>query len=178
MKSLTHANRGMPWEAQLQRWHNTYAEGGLAWVVKQGPPMRVLGTLAKGIVKARKEGDGPPDYGGTLAGGRSVSFEAKSWSSPSRPWALSQLKDHQAAALEATHRLGGLAFVALQTRRGEWVLPWTTLRDRYRAWQEARVRGEVERGQASLTPEDCDAIGIRMARPGDWLGAMGGASPW
>ena len=167
-----HANRGRAWQLLLEHWHDRYRRECRAVIHPTPPEVRLLTEVsAQGTFRACFRGQGPPDYTGTLApSGRSVSADAKDCAGTR--WPLSKLEAHQAKDLEACHLAGGLALVLLRLGRGYrapcWSLPWETLREWYWRWKE----GEAARGQASLGPADCDAIGHRMPEPGDWLGAL------
>lgn len=84
---------------------------------------------------------GPPDY---LAVGRvalrgseggepaSVLFDAKSTRSPR--WSLHLLKPHQAQALDAFDKAGGVAGLYLRTTEGDAWIAWPDVRERWRRW--------------------------------------------
>lgn len=148
--------RGAGWEALLNHWHGQYQKHHRARVAKNHPEAKYI----RGRIEYVAEGE--PDFGGTLAGGTSVLFDAKDCDEPR--WALSQLKKHQAKALEGVHILGGVAFVALRLNRKAYVLPWGRLRDLYWRW----VDGKAPHGDASLGPAEVAELGIPMRADG-WI---------
>lgn len=164
---------GEQWEATLESNHKRYWRLGTAMVHKRHPPMTILRREAKPrfrrdrsaglLCTAEITGKAPPDYSGILAAGRSVVLEAKA--TEHTRWAFSNLKPHQAQELTMSHDMGAVVFVALLLGTEAWVLPWAALKERWYRWH----RGEAARGQASVGSEDCEEIGIRMERPGDWL---------
>ncbi len=156
---------GKAWEQALEGWHGMYKARGMAFVQHRGPPTKVINRRLVTV------GKGPTDYGGLLAGGRAVDFDAKTTTAPR--WGFVLLKPHQADHLGQVSALGGVAFVALQTSEGSWVVPWAALAPLWSAWQRGRLLGQrTKPGTGSLTADDCDRLGARMARPGDWYPAL------
>lgn len=160
---------GAAWQRVLEHWHRAYRRDRRAVVVPTNQPVRLIRELGKGKFEGVWSGKGPVDYVGTLAGGRALAFDAKS--TEGERWALSDLAEHQAKQLEATHIAGGAAFVVLLMQGRAWVLPWSELGPVYWRWAE----GDAARGEASLTAEDCDEIGQafdpRLGGDG-WLGVF------
>jgi hypothetical protein len=119
--------RAAGWEVQLDHWHAGYRARGLADVQRVHPGVRVLGRPdAKGQFRACWSGVGPVDFMGTLLGGRSVAFDAKSCASAS--WSRSVIPDHQAAMLDRWTKLGAYTGIALQMPTSRWWLAWSLLR--------------------------------------------------
>ena len=156
-------------ERDLEAWHERYARQGRAYVSRRGPPVTFLASPSERTVRVRVEGRGPTDYGGVVApSGRGVDFDAKA--TTSARWSLQTLERHQADHLDGVLRCGGVAFLALRSSVSCWVLPWGAVAPLWRRWWETRRRRETaERGKASLAALDCDRLGVRMSRPGDWL---------
>lgn len=156
---------GQRWEQALEAVHALYQRTGQAFVQHQGPPVKNLGT------RLVTTGKGPTDYGGLLAGGRAVAFDAKT--TRHARWKLEMLKAHQADYLGHVAHLGGVAFLAIQTSEGAWVVPWSALAPLWSAWQRGRLLGQrTKPGTGSLSADDCDRLGARMHRPGDWYPAL------
>lgn len=161
---------GSQWEARLQWWHNLYLQQGRAYITKRGPPITFLEAPRNGVARCRVEGQGPADYGGVLAGGRAVEFEAKCTTADR--WRLELVKEHQGQALQVAHELGALVFVATQTPSGCMVLPWSELGPVWLDWLTKHKAGTVGRGEASLSRDDMWDIGEPMVEPGDWLSVL------
>lgn len=135
---------GDAFEAWLDGQHEAAEVLGLAHVAHVGPPharVKIAGRIVVVVV-----GDGPADYQGTLRGGRHIALEAKS-----RALRLDRahIEKHQADDLDAVHRLGGLALLAVELHTsdartlGRWVVPWGDV-----PWQSPRG------GRGSVGPED------------------------
>lgn len=129
--SGTATANGKAWEAQLIGWHEEYRKAGRALVVKSPPPMKLTsGADGDGRFLATFHTRGPVDFTGVLAGGRAVFLEAKSSASQTwEPWGRGGLKAHQASMLRQAAALGALAFVALRTRAGDFVIPISAVFD-------------------------------------------------
>lgn len=170
---MSHANRGRDWERTLDSWHERYSLEGRAAIRRTPAPVKVLSRIDQGVFKGCFLGLGPPDYVGLVAGfgasrsatARAVAFDAKDCAGDR--WPLKSLEAHQAEDLEEWHRLGGQAFIALRLLGRGWVLPWSELGPRWRAWAEREERAAP--GSASLGVEDLEAWAVPMARLGDWL---------
>lgn len=157
-KRTNRSNTGRAWEVQLEAQHEVYRKASRALIFKAEPRMQA----GRYVEKA------PPDYVGTLLGGRGVVFDAKCYTGGRFPF--SGLARHQAIALKRTADLGGLAFVALRlgTPGESYMLPWGILSRVYADWREGRP-GAV----ASVDAAWCKAHGIPFDGA-DWLGAFGG----
>lgn len=166
---MSKANQGKAWEALLEAWHSRYLATGQAWIVPAPPQVKVLKMLPSGRFTGCFKSDGPPDYCGSVAG-QAVAFDAKS--TCETRWRLSAVSEGQAAHLDAAHRCGAFAFVALQHPSGQWAIPWATLGPMWHAWRLALRTGYKVRGRASLTPEQVADMGIQFGAHG-WISAMG-----
>lgn len=132
---------GLAWEHLLDRHHQRAAVASLAAVWQCGRP--VIGLRDDG---SPVYGTAPVDFLGVLLDGtaRAVAIEAKSVAGGRLDRAA--LTEHQTDALDATHRAGGLAVVAIELRAvgGRWAIPWPDLCARWCS----------PRGGASVGPEE------------------------
>ena len=145
--------KGELWERKLEAWHRQYLLAGTAIIHRCHPGVRQQGA------KWWYESEGPPDFVG-LAMGRHVCFDAKVTALPSGKLPFKNIEAHQARAFNATIDLGGVTFLAVETVTGEWLVPWSRVREPYRAWA-GRQPG----------PSSCDpaAIGFRIPAAQGWL---------
>jgi hypothetical protein len=156
---------GAGWEAQIQAWNDAYWRDRRAYVQHAEPPVKGKpGELYR-------SGDGPPDYVGTLAGGRCVVFEAKQ--AKGTRWPFNKLTERQAGHLDRYAELGAIVGLLLRVDGVAWWLPWAAIRARWHGWNSARlihkIRGErAAPGSASLGVDDLDELGARVPRSG-WL---------
>lgn len=151
--------KGAAWELQNELWAKEYQRLGQAFIVKCHPGSKVIeGRLIY-------DSTGPPDYLGCLSSGRAVAFEAKEIIGSRFPF--KNLELHQARALSRFHRMGGLAFVAVQSMVGvrvaaRVILPWTTIGPLYENWLTGSKPASIEL-----------VAGIPMDAQG-WLGPLTG----
>ena len=149
-------NSGKGWETQLMAWHATYRRAGKAWVVKTNPPVGVIGSVSNGHFHGVYTGKGPPDFVGVIGPtGIAVAFDAKD--TRASRFDFSQIKAHQAQALDDCQRAGGICFIALRFQGRAFVLPWGALGEIYRS-DSAR----------SLSASGVEDLGIPMTTEG-WL---------
>lgn len=153
--------RGSALEVRLAAQHVVYLERGVARVHKTYAEARNVNGR---IVYSAK---GPPDFIGTIGGGRSVVFDAKE-STRSPKFRLALVPQHQAKDLEAHARLGALVFIVASTTAGTWMLPWwpTVLAGKRRAG----IGEAYWTGSTHLSPDQMDALGVRLNGV-DWLEA-------
>lgn len=151
--------KGAAWEARLEAWHTLYRGRRLAWIAKTGAQFRIL----PGGREAQIVGEGPPDYVGTLAGGRGFAADAKDCTQPR--WPLSRLPPHQARALHLVSELGGVSGILLRLDRRGWWLPWAELGPRWLAWSQDSG------GSASVSIADCETWG-RPLGPDGWISVV------
>ena len=105
-----------------------YAARGRAEVEKTPEPFRVISKSEKGgIFKGRFTAHAQPDFQGTLAGGRSIVFEAKHTTTDRLKRDV--LTDEQQAALERHARMGALAAVCAGIGNDFFFVPWEVWRD-------------------------------------------------
>lgn len=98
-----------------------------AEVDKTPEPFRVLEKLRDGIFKGRFTARAQPDFQGTLAGGRSIVFEAK-YTSTDR-MKRDVLTQEQQDALEKHARRGAVAAVCAGINDKFFFVPWAVWRD-------------------------------------------------
>jgi penicillin-binding protein-related factor A (putative recombinase) len=98
-----------------------------AEVDKTPEPFRVLEKLRDGIFKGRFTARAQPDFQGTLAGGRSIVFEAK-YTSTDR-MKRDVLTQEQQDALEKHARWGAVAAVCAGINDKFFFVPWAVWRD-------------------------------------------------
>lgn len=130
MKSYRSAianDRGRTFEAMLIEGCKHYRRAGIAEIDKTPEPFRVSRKLGEGMFQGRFGRAAQPDFQGTLIGGKSVIFEAKSTSSNRiQRCALTQ---EQINVLQRHHELGAIAFVAVELGNGVYTVPWSIWRD-------------------------------------------------
>ena len=159
---------GASWEKWLDALHRNYRRRKVA-VIYRSPPGIHIERNRGGRITGRLTGKGPPDYTGTLTGGHAIGFDAKS--TRQTRWTLDNIKDHQAADLDAWEEAGAIGGIMLRFTSGgrsvmAW-LPWEALGPLWWRWK----RGEAARGEASLTLTDISSIGITFGQSG-WLEAV------
>lgn len=155
-------------EAVIVAACDRYRARGLADVYKRPTPVKPIsgGSPFRAVWQAKAG----CDFGGTLAGGRSVLVELKTSSGPSLPLerhGKPTLGHAQAAELERCDALGGLAGVLVKVQpaagpRWFW-LAWG-------AWQAA-VQDAADEGRASLGAALLEAHGVEVD-PRDWLAGV------
>ena len=104
-----------------------YSERERADVDKTPEPFRVMEKSRDGIFKGRFTARAQPDFQGTLAGGRSIVFEAKYTTTDKMRRDV--LTDAQKFALEQHHNAGALAAVCVGIRDKFYFVPWLVWRD-------------------------------------------------
>lgn len=106
-----------------------YFDKGLAFIEKTPEPMKPLGPKTQnGRFMACYEKAAQPDFKGTLAGGRSIVFEAKH--TDDSKIERSRLTPEQMDSLEKHQQLGAYAFVLVSMGLGHFYrIPWTAWRD-------------------------------------------------
>lgn len=109
--------------------------------------------------------DGPPDFLG-LVDGRGLAIECKL--TEDARWRFDHLRPHQAGALDAWHRQGGVAILALATEGGKrrQLVPWRWVSPLWHAHHD--TPGRAAAGRASLSADDL----LRLGRPLDQFFAV------
>lgn len=121
--------KGQAFEAAIRVGLAVYAEHGIAQIDKTPEPFMVMRKNRDGTFLGRFSGRNraQPDFTGTLAGGRSIMFEAKSTSGDRLKRDL--LTDRQMELLEAHYRMGAVTFVAAELNLQHYTVPWQIWRD-------------------------------------------------
>ena len=104
-----------------------YKDRGRASVDKTPEPFRVLEKSRDGIFKGRFTARAQPDFQGTLAGGRSIVFEAK-YTTTDR-LKRDVLTSEQQDALEDHRQKGAVAAVCAGIGNDFFFVPWAVWRD-------------------------------------------------
>lgn len=128
-QGLQSRRSGEQFEDMITASLSWYEDKGVACIEKTPEPMKPLGKPNKKgqflacFVKAAQ-----PDYKGTLAGGRSVVFEAKHTDTDRIKY--DRLTDEQVDRLKLHHALGAVAFVLVSFGlRDFYRVPWEVWRD-------------------------------------------------
>ncbi|MFB0841826.1 Holliday junction resolvase RecU [Paenibacillus oleatilyticus] len=125
---MSYANRGMSFENLIEHTNMQYETMGLAVVNKRPTPIRVTSNK-HGRVTGFFEKPSTVDFDGTLAGGRSIVFEAKQVKLETR-FELKNIEEHQVEYLEKCHRLGAVSFILVEfeSLRTIYLLPYESLK--------------------------------------------------
>ncbi|MDO4173701.1 MAG: Holliday junction resolvase RecU [Eubacteriales bacterium] len=124
-------DRGRMFEAMLLAGCRWYRKAGVAEIDKTPEPFRVSRKLGEGKFEGRFGHAAQPDFQGTLPGGISVIFEAKSTGSDRIQ--RSVLTQEQMDVLQRHHELGAIAFIAVELDMHMFTVPWPIWRD-MRTW--------------------------------------------
>lgn len=128
-QGLANKREGEAFEFHIEAALLRYKEAGIAEIEKTPEPMKQIGRKNhKGQFLACYTKRAQPDFKGTLPGGRSIVFEAKS----TRQDRISQgaVTDDQRDRLEAHYKLGALAFVLVAMNlENVYRVPWEVWRD-------------------------------------------------
>ena len=144
-------NRGHDFEDAIKQACAVYALQGRAKVEKTPEPFRVLEKREGGLFMGRFTAHAQPDFQGTLAGGRSVIFEAKYTSTEAMKRDV--LTETQMRTLEEHHRLGALAGVCVGIRDRFFFVPWPVWDGMKRYF-----------GRQTVTEEDLEPFRVRFNR--------------
>lgn len=128
-KGLANKREGEAFEFHISCSLLRYKEAGVAEIEKTPEPIKQIGKKnRKGQFLACYTKRAQPDYKGTLPGGRSIVFEAKSTKQDKIE--QSAVTEDQRQRLEHHHRLGALAFVLVGMNLTDvYRVPWETWRD-------------------------------------------------
>jgi len=136
LKNLERSRRGAINKRQGEAFEQTieasliyYKNSGVAEIEKTPEPMKPVSRAdSKGRFLAVFTKPAQPDFKGTLAGGRSVVFEAKYTIADQIDQKV--VSKDQGDRLESHHRLGAVAFVLVGLGvDGFYRVPWETWRD-------------------------------------------------
>ena len=119
--------QGHAFEDLIKRGCATYLMQDRAIIDKTPEPFRVMEKSRDGIFRGRFTARAQPDFQGTLAGGRSIVFEAKYTTTGKMRRDI--LTDAQKFALEQHHNAGALAAVCAGIRDKFFFVPWLVWRD-------------------------------------------------
>ena len=128
-QGLANKREGEAFEFHIEAALLRYKEAGIAEIEKTPEPIKQIGRKNhKGQFLACYAKRAQPDFKGTLHGGRSIVFEAKS----TRQDRISQgaVTDDQRDRLERHNKLGALAFVIVSMNLQDFYrIPWEIWRD-------------------------------------------------
>lgn len=126
-----------------------YRLRGLADIDKTPEPMRPTQSLGKGRYIAFYEKKAQPDFKGTLAGGRSIVFEAKF--TATNKMKQEAVLPQQVEALDRHARLGAVCFILVAFGLNDcYRVPWE-------AWKDMKDRY----GRKYVTPDDLQEYKVR-----------------
>lgn len=150
---MRRSNKGKGWETRLDFQHDEYRRERRGVFFHAHPEVKVIAGKA---IRSK----GPPDYFG-VADGVAYLFDAKKVEGPR--FALSNIKPHQAKALEAWMCHTGDSGVALKIGARTFWIPWEELNGLWWAWHEARgARASVDVAWLETHARD-------MGGGADWL---------
>jgi len=150
------ANKGRGLEALLEYQNWLYKSKGVADIRKvhvNWVPQRAGGQIV-GAYPAKKS---ELDFKGTLAGGRSVSFDCKETSNP-RGLPLANIKPHQISYMRNAMVLGEVVFILCEIKplRQQFVIQPGTVIARWNAWQANKGKrgyGVISIDEMTFVPE-------------------------
>lgn len=119
--------QGHFFEGNIKAGCEFYRNRERAEIDKTPEPFRVLEKSRDGIFRGRFTAHAQPDFQGTLAGGRSIVFEAK-YTTTDR-MTRDVLTDEQQKALERHRERGAVAAVCVGIKSDFFFVPWTVWRD-------------------------------------------------
>lgn len=118
-----------------------YARTGAAWIEKTPEPFRVMSkSKSGGIFQGRFTAKAQPDFQGTVAGGRSIVFEAK-YTTTDR-LRRDVLTEKQMEALEQHGRIGAIAFVCAGIQGSLFAVPWACWQNMQQYWGRKYVTAQ------------------------------------
>lgn len=123
IRGMRNNAQGHIFEDALKQACEYYKQTGRADIDKTPEPFRVLKKSPNGIFTGRFIDLAQPDYQGTLAGGRSIIFEAK-YTTTDRIERRA-LTQKQMDTLESHRRMGAAALVVFGIRDGFYSMPWS-----------------------------------------------------
>jgi recombination protein U len=165
---VNYGNRGMVFEAHIDRSNEMYEGLGKALINKRPTPVKVLEQRGGIITKAVFEKPSTVDYDGIYRN-RRIDFEAKEVTDLTR-LDLKRIEDHQYEHLEKSHKHGSIAFILVSFVRNRkmYLLPFVALR----VFKQA---SELPGGRRSISIDDFEIEGceIRNGRvPVNYLAAV------
>ena len=161
IRGLQNRTAGKEFEEIIDTTCKVYEMYRLAKIEKTPEPVKIIQSLGNGRYIACFEKQAQPDYKGTLKGGASVVFEAKSTSGDQMKQEV--VKDWQAESLDFHARLGARCFVCVSFAGGRYYrIPWGVWREMQRIY-----------GHKYVTPDEIEQyrIPIKNGVP-DFLGLI------
>ena len=119
--------QGHSFEEYIKAGCAYYSARGRAEIDKTPEPFRVMEKLGGGIFKGRFTAPAQPDFQGTLAGGRSIVFEAKHTTTDRLKRDV--LTGEQQDTLARHHMMGAVAAVCAGIGNNFFFVPWVVWRD-------------------------------------------------
>ncbi|TPE70647.1 Holliday junction resolvase RecU [Halalkalibacterium halodurans] len=119
--TVSYGKRGMALEQGIIHTNSTYRAQGIAIVDKIPTPWRVYYDKRSNRSQATPLEKSTVDFSGTIRGGRSIHFEAKSTQNKTS-FPLKNVSDHQVDYLSYVHCLGAISF---------FIIEFETLNERY-----------------------------------------------
>ncbi|MEA5057748.1 MAG: Holliday junction resolvase RecU [Anaerotignum propionicum] len=141
--------QGHFFESYIKAACNIYSERERAEIDKIPEPFRVLEKSRDGVFKGRFTAHAQPDFQGTLAGGRSIVFEAKYTTTDRMKQDV--LTEDQEEALTHHASLGALAAVCVGIKDDSFLVPWEIWRDMKQLY-----------GRKYVTAEDLEKFRVRF----------------
>lgn len=126
-QNMVNNAQGRSFEDYIKAACALYSRQGRAEIDKTPEPFRVLEKLKDGIFKGRFTAPAQPDFQGTLAGGRSIVFEAK-YTTTDR-LKRDVLTEEQQDALERHRNRGAVSGVCAGIGNNFFFVPWAVWRD-------------------------------------------------
>lgn len=146
--------RGQHFEEIIETACDYYRMKGTADIEKTPEPMRPIKDLGGGRFIAVYTKAAQADFKGTLAGGRSINFEAKH--TDKGKMEQDRVTEDQEKRLESTAALGGISFVLCYFGGLDcFRVPWTVWRD---------MKGRF--GHKYITPQEVEPYRVRFGGPG------------
>lgn len=127
IRGMRNNAQGHIFEDEIEKACQIYKMQGKATVDKTPEPFRVLHKQPDGVFTGRFTALAQPDFQGTLAGGRSIVFEAK-YTTTDRIQ-RNVLTQEQKETLEAHHTLCAVALVVFGIQSEFYAMPWPHWRD-------------------------------------------------
>lgn len=119
--------QGQAFEGYIKAACEIYRQNGRADVEKTPEPFRVTSKQGGGVFTGRFTALAQPDFEGTLAGGKSIVFEAKYTATDRLKRGI--LTETQISTLTRRYKLGALAGVCAGIGNNFYFIPWKVWRD-------------------------------------------------
>lgn len=157
--------RGMQWEKSLEEIFKLLNQKEICTWLKTPEPIKKLRHIKSNQWEVAIEGQGRADYI-LIFQGNAIMIEAKQ--SEKDRWSFSMLQEHQAIALDEWEKYGGIGIIILWLCWQGWAIPWKNLSNIW--WKWSKSRGRVNKGEASLSLEDCRRLeAIKIEANEKWL---------